>query len=130
MESVARKSQSAGAGFERRAPRKAVSDCFAVANELDRQIFSSIARKLDEDPSLLEISLQNIERWLARGHPDAQRLLAWQEKIKEAQSSKKALSGLLALLRDSSASAMRWKGFSPFAGILSQTELDTLSGLS
>ena len=128
--SFQRKSSSVGVGFGRRMPRKPVFDCFAVANDLNLLIFSSIAQKLDEDPSLLDIPLQNIERWVARGHPDAQRLLAWQEKIKEARSSKKAHSRLLTLLRDSSPGALRWKGFSPFAGVLSQTELDTLSGLS
>lgn len=117
-------------GLDRQAPPASIFDCFADANELDRLLFSAVACKLDEQPSLLEIPLQNIERWVARGHPDAQRLLEWREKIHEAQSSKKAFTRLLALLRDSSPRSLRWKGFSPFAGILSQTELDALGSLS
>lgn len=114
---------------ERRPDPDSVYDYYKIEKDLDLLINSSIARKLDEDPSLLEIPLRNIQRWLARGHPNAKRLLAWQDKIIEARSSTKAFSGLLSLLKDSSPNALQWKGFSPFAGVLSNSELDALSGL-
>lgn len=111
-------------------PGGQLPDYFGAANDLDFLFFSLVARKLEGNPALLEIPLRNIDCWLAQSHPGRERLLAWQSMIEQARISPDAFVALLALLRGSSAEAIRWKGFSPFAGVLSPTEMDTLPGLS
>lgn len=85
--------------------------------------FERIAEKIACDPSLLEIPLANITRWLARGHSARQRLEGWRKLLIEARDSSAGLARLVAMLRASSAEAEQWKAFSPFAGVLTRDEL-------
>lgn len=117
-------------GLHDQIPENRSLDCFTAAHDLQLLMFSSIAHKLENDPKLLKVPLCNIERWVAGEHPDVKQFLVWQEMIERAQRCSEAFSGLLSMLRDSSPSAMRLKGFSPFAGVLSHSELDSLSGWS
>ena len=73
-----------------------------------------VADKLERDPSLLRIALDNIDRWLANGHPTPHRL--------EARESPGQFAELLRLLRDPSEAAERLRDFAPFAGTLTAAE--------
>ena len=98
-----------------------------IFNTLDNQtvwLFEAIAAKIEKEPELLLIPLENIARWLAYKHPCADRLNAWKRKIELAQSSPSEFALLMKFLRDTSPEAQQWKGFSPFPGVLSSAELD------
>lgn len=81
-----------------------------------------VAEKLERDPSLLRISLANIDRWLANGHTAPQRLEQWRQIIHRAQQSSEGFAALLVLLRDRSEATERILEFAPFAGILKPAE--------
>lgn len=101
-------------------------DVFASLEDETLSMFDAIADKIELQPSLLEIPIANISRWLAKGHPGAARLGAWKAKIEQARRSSVALADLLSLLRDTTPEAAKWKGFSPFAGVLTAAELDAI----
>jgi hypothetical protein len=84
--------------------------------------FCLIADRIEAEPTLLEIPLANITRWLANGHWAKRELAQWREWIEAAQQSPASFQRLLDLLRDDSEEARDWKGFSPFAGILTKNE--------
>lgn len=84
--------------------------------------FCFIADKIEADPSLLDIPLQNIERWILLGHGNKKRLLLWKALIEGAKTSSHAFDNLLSLIRDDSEEARLMKGFSPFAGVLNGSE--------
>jgi len=81
-----------------------------------------VADKLEHDPSLLTIPLQNIQRWLVNGHSAPQWLEKWRQIILRAQQSQEAFDELLALLHDRSDATERLRDFAPFAGILTAAE--------
>src|SRR2546425_12563307 len=81
-----------------------------------------VADKLERDPSLLRIPLENIDRWIARGHTAPHRLEQWRQIILRAQQSAEGLQELLALLRDRSEETQRLRDFAPFAGVLTAAE--------
>jgi hypothetical protein len=81
-----------------------------------------VADKLERDPSLLRIPLENIDRWLAQGHSAPNRLEQWRQILQHAQESEAGFRDLLGLLRDPSEGAARLRDFAPFAGTLSQEE--------
>ena|SRR5438105_978405 len=81
-----------------------------------------VADKLEREPALLRISLENIERWLANGHTAPHRLEQWRQIILQAQESPKGFQELLALLRDRSETSERLRDFAPFAGVLTAAE--------
>lgn len=80
------------------------------------------ADKIERDPSLLRIPLENIDRWIANGHTAPQRLEQWRQIILRAQGSPEGLQELLRLLRDRGERAERLKDFAPFAGVLTTAE--------
>ena len=90
------------------------------------QRFCLIADKIEANPALLSIPLENIDRWLGNGHWATRELVAWKSWIEEAQTDTSALQRLLSLLRDDSEESRDWKGFSPFPGVLSEEELQPL----
>lgn len=81
-----------------------------------------VADKIERDPSLLKIPLENIDRWLANGYTAPHRLEQWRQIIKRAQESSDGFQELLRLLRDKTEEALRLRGFAPFAGILTTVE--------
>jgi len=80
------------------------------------------ADKLERDPSLLAIPLENIDRWLACGHTAPHRLEQWRAILLHAQASPEGLHQLLALLRDRDEATGRLRDFAPFAGVLTRQE--------
>jgi hypothetical protein len=81
-----------------------------------------VADKLERDPALLRIPLENIDRWLANGHTAPHRLEQWRAIILRAQESAEGLGALLDLLRARNESAERLRDFAPFAGTLTAAQ--------
>lgn len=101
-----------------------------TGDEVSADRFRLIADKIEADPSLLSIPLENIERWLARGHSAVRRLEEWRGLILDARESATGMRHLLALLRDQSWEAVFLKEFAPFPGVLTSDELNRLSWTS
>ena len=80
------------------------------------------ADKIEREPPLLHIPLENIDRWIANGHTAPQRLEQWREIILRAQQSPDGFQELLRLLRDRSPATERFRDFAPFAGVLTASE--------
>lgn len=80
------------------------------------------ADKIERDPSLLRIPLENIDRWLANGHTAPHRLEQWRQILLDARQSPEGLGELLALLRDHGEAAVHFKSFDPFPGVLTSEE--------
>jgi hypothetical protein len=80
------------------------------------------ADKIERDPSLLRIPLENIDRWIANGHTAPHRLEQWRSILLQAQASPDGFQELLKLLRDRSEATERLREFSPFAGVLTAAE--------
>jgi hypothetical protein len=101
-----------------------------TGDEVSADRFRLIADKIEADPSLLDIPLANIARWLAQGHSARVRLEGWRTMILDARASEQGMAHLLHLLRDQDWESVLWKDFSPFPGILNQAELKKLSWTS
>ena len=81
-----------------------------------------VADKLEQDPALLRIPLENIDRWIANGHTAPHRLEKWRQIILRAQQSPEGFRELLAPLRDRSQQTEWLRDFAPFAGVLTFEE--------
>ena len=81
-----------------------------------------VADKLERDPSLLRVPLENIDRWLAQGHSAPHRLEQWRQILLRAQESEAGFRALLELLRDPGEGAVHLKSFDPFPGVLTTLE--------
>jgi len=81
-----------------------------------------VADKLEKDPPLLRIPLENIDRWLAQGHTAPHRLEQWRQILGRAQESPSGFRALLELLRDQGEAAVHLKSFDPFPGVLTTHE--------
>ena len=86
--------------------------------------FEAIARKIEADPALLRIPLENIERWLTHGHTAPHRLREWQKIILRAKdpANSDGFAELLQLLRAQDESSLHLKSFDPFPGVLTSKE--------
>src|SRR5258708_15307683 len=76
----------------------------------------AVADKLEADPSLLRIPLENIDRWINQGVLSAPEWSRhWRELLERARHDADSLRNVLAILRAHSEEARRWRDFSPFA---------------
>jgi hypothetical protein len=98
-----------------------------TGDEVSADRYRLIADKIEADPSLLDIPLANIARWLGNGHSAVTRLEGWRSMILDAKASPRGMEKLLFILRDQDWESVMWKGYSPFVGILSKTERQRLS---
>ena len=89
---------------------------------LDDLLARAVADKLECDPSLMRVGLENIDRWLANGHTAPRRLEQWRQIILRARQSPEHFQELLTLLRDRSEATERLREFAPFAGVLTAAE--------
>src|SRR4051812_33308890 len=87
-----------------------------------KSLHDMIADKLEREPALLRVPLENIDRWLANGHTAPHRLEQWRQIIQKAQGSREGFQELLSLLRDRSETTQRLRDFGPFAGVLTAAE--------
>ena len=85
-------------------------------------MFRLIADKIERDPSLLRVGLDNIARWISGGIDQQHRLRQWEEMILAAQASADGMRLLLAALREDSECADHLRDFSPFDGVLTTME--------
>lgn len=85
-------------------------------------MFRLIAEKIERDPALLQIGLDNIARWIANGANQQHRLRQWEKMIRAAQDSEEGMQALLAALREDSESAGHLRDFAPFDGVLTALE--------
>ncbi|MDD5261790.1 MAG: hypothetical protein PHD76_08065 [Methylacidiphilales bacterium] len=81
-----------------------------------------IADKISGCPECIDTVLENIERWLARGHGAPERLREWQRLLLNAKKSGNGMSDLLSVLTSDDPQSARMRDFSPFAGILTPDE--------
>lgn len=98
-----------------------------TGDEVSADRYRLIADKVEADPSLLDIPLANIARWLANGHTAVKRLEGWRSMILDAKASHQGMEKLLFILRDQEWESLMWKGYSPFPGVLTKSERETLS---
>lgn len=87
------------------------------------QKFCLIADKIEADPGLLQKPLATVGRWLAAGHRARTQLLEWQGMLQRASQTEEGLLALLEVLRDDGEQTRYFKGFAPFPGMLSPSEL-------
>jgi len=97
------------------------------SNDASFARFRAIADKIEADPALLRIPLENIERWIANGSDAVHRLEEWRGIILAAQQSAEGMAALLSLLRDNREEARHLKSYAPFPGVLTTQERDHLS---
>jgi hypothetical protein len=88
-------------------------------------MFRLIAAKIERDPALLQIGLENMNRWIANGSDQQHRLRQWEDMIRNAQASADGMKILLSSLREDSEEAAHLRDFSPFAGVLTTAERRT-----
>ena len=89
---------------------------------MQKELYNLIADKIERDPSLLRIPLENIERWLNEARPAAHRLEQWRDLIHEAQDSTEGMTKFLTLLRDQSEPTLYLKSFNVFPRVLTTKE--------
>lgn len=77
-----------------------------TGDEVSAGRYRLMADKIEADPSLLDIPLANIARWLANGHSALQRLEGWRAMLLEAKASRAGLQTVLDILRDEEWEAM------------------------
>jgi hypothetical protein len=109
-------------GFSAAKPRVIGGEGLRYVCAAMKSLREPVADKIECDPSLLRIPLENIERWLANGHTAPHRLEEWRGIILRAQESPEGFHALLDLLRDTDENASRLKDFAPFAGLLTREE--------
>ena len=88
-------------------------------DERSLALHTAVAAKLEARPELLDVAKQNLRRWLSLRPAAA--LREWQAILDRAP-----LGEVIDLLRARSADAARLRQSSPFAGILSQNERQSI----
>ena len=84
-----------------------------------------LADKLERQPDLLIIALENIERWIKGGRlADTRKLDEWRQIIEAARADRQGMEALLELLRRDGEEVRLLKSCSPFAGVLTREERD------
>lgn len=92
---------------------------------LVRRKWLFLADKLELQPDLLHIALENIARWIDGGRlADTRMLVQWRQIIETARADRQGMEALLELLRDDSEQSRSLKSCSPFAGVLTREERD------
>lgn len=86
-------------------------------------MFRLIADKIEADPSLLQVGLDNIVRWTANGADQQHRLREWEAMIVGARTTPAGMQVLLSILRRDDEQAANLREFAPFAGVLSHAEI-------
>ena len=88
-------------------------------DERSLALHAAVAAKLEAQPELLDVARQNLDRWLSTRPVAA--LREWQAILDRAP-----LPEVIGLLRTRSEDAARLRQSSPFAGVLSQSERQSI----
>jgi hypothetical protein len=94
----------------------------APANAARLKMYHLIADKLERQPELLDVSLENIARWIANGSTQQERLREWERLILRAKETPEGMADLQRALRENSERAEYFRNFAPFAGVLTTAE--------
>jgi hypothetical protein len=89
---------------------------WGMAAARSRAMHVLIARKITDNPALLEIAYANLERWSASVSPVPARIIEWQEILK------KPWPEVAAMIIDPGPESVRLRKSAPFPGILSAEE--------
>jgi len=92
--------------------------------ERSRALHLAIASKIRGNPGLIDIARQNLQRWLSdeRAHGQVSAgLLEWQKILQRA-----TVNEIVQLLSDSSEEADRLRHATPFCGILTEAERQSI----
>ena len=102
-----------------------LSEANANVQPLIHQRWLFLADKLERQPDLLGIALENIERWIKGGRlADTRKLDEWRQLIEAARTDGQGMAVLLDLLRNDAEEVRPLKSCSPFAGVLTREERD------
>ena len=102
-----------------------LSEASIRVQPLIHQKWLFLADKLERQPDLLGIALENIESWIKGGRlVDTQMLEQWKQIIEAARADRQGMEALLQLLREESEEVRSLKSCSPFAGVLTREERD------
>lgn len=89
-----------------------------------RALHRAVADKLRANPDLLHVVRANLERWIAEERRQgvvSSALLEWKARLE-----KESIEGILRLISTPSEDADRLRHATPFCGILTQEERDTI----
>lgn len=92
------------------------------ANAARLKMYRLIADKLERQPGLLDMSLENIARWIANGSTQQDKLREWERLILLAKETPEGMVDLQRALREDSEEAEFFRNFAPFAGVLTTEE--------
>jgi hypothetical protein len=95
---------------------------YTYYNPVIYQMWCFLADKIEREPSLLSIPLENMERWIKQGISSQKLLLLWKPMIEEAQRSEGGLKRLATFLRSDSEEARYMKSCDPWPGVLTKEE--------
>jgi hypothetical protein len=76
-----------------------------------------IAAFIEQNPSCLDIALENLDRWEAWGRTNPEPIRLWRDRIRRAQSDPEGFEHLLNFLGEDNADSEPLKSCSPFAGL-------------
>ncbi len=100
-------------------------DVQSVAQPLVFKRWLFLADKLERQPELLTIPLENIRRWKKAGRlANTGYLDQWVGMIEAAESGEVGMTDLLEFLRKDGEETRELKSCSPFAGVLTREERD------
>lgn len=85
-------------------------------------LYPLIAKKVQDDPSVVDAALLTLDKWAALGSVPEVRVAAWRRILCAAKQGKDGQKRLLAVLRDDSENNRRLLDFAPFAGVLTREE--------
>jgi hypothetical protein len=95
---------------------------YTYYNPIIYQMWCYLADKIENDPSLLSIPLENMDRWIKQGIWGQDMLARWRVIIEAALQNQQGLQRLAAFLRSDSEEARHMKSCDPFPGILNKEE--------
>jgi hypothetical protein len=99
----------------------------APANAARFKMYQLIADKLERQPELLDVGLENVARWIANGSTQQDKLREWERLILRAKKSPEGMADLQRALREDTERAEFFRNFAPFAGVLDTKERRLIS---
>ena len=109
--------QSVMSWVPREAPAPANYSSHRLLEARSLAMHAVIAQKIDNDPKLLDVPLNNLERWRARWEND---MPAWYREWQKIM--RRPWAEIAAIITEPSAEGARLRQSSPFAGVLSAQE--------
>lgn len=93
-----------------------------TGDQIEHAYYCYLADKFEADPTLLDIPLKTIDRWLAQGHWAAPKLEEWRTVIEAALAGDSGMSALGSILRADDEENRQFKGYDPFPAVLTEEE--------